>query len=122
MVPSNGTNRRVSWFTISSGCFRISVNNHGGRVAQLGEHLLCKQGVGGSSPLTSTNLTNHIENDEFGHDTQALALIDSRHGKRMAIPAGQDAIPHASFYFWSLRPRFIFSGSGECPWCAKKKG
>jgi hypothetical protein len=26
-----------------------------GRVAQLGEHLLCKQGVGGSNPLTSTN-------------------------------------------------------------------
>src|SRR5215469_5620858 len=28
----------------------------GGRVAQLGEHLLCKQGVRGSNPLTSTNL------------------------------------------------------------------
>src|SRR5713226_3934001 len=27
-----------------------------GRVAQLGEHLLCKQGVAGSSPVTSTNL------------------------------------------------------------------
>lgn len=27
----------------------------GGRVAQLGEHLLCKQGVGGSNPSTSTN-------------------------------------------------------------------
>lgn len=26
-----------------------------GRVAQLGEHLLCKQGVRGSNPLTSTN-------------------------------------------------------------------
>src|SRR6516162_10234287 len=26
----------------------------GGRVAQLGEHLLCKQGVRGSNPLTST--------------------------------------------------------------------
>src|SRR5712691_4302584 len=26
-----------------------------GRVAQLGEHLLCKQGVAGSSPVTSTN-------------------------------------------------------------------
>ena len=26
----------------------------GGRVAQLGEHLLCKQGVAGSSPATST--------------------------------------------------------------------
>ena len=27
----------------------------GGRVAQLGEHLLCKQGAAGSSPATSTN-------------------------------------------------------------------
>ena len=27
---------------------------NGGRVAQLAEHLLCKQGVGGSSPPTST--------------------------------------------------------------------
>ena len=27
-----------------------------GRVAQLGEHLLCKQGVAGSNPVTSTNL------------------------------------------------------------------
>ena len=28
-----------------------------GDVAQLVEHLLCKQGVGGSSPLVSTNET-----------------------------------------------------------------
>src|SRR6202035_3183996 len=30
--------------------------NEDGRVAQLGEHLLCKQGVAGSNPVTSTNL------------------------------------------------------------------
>ena len=36
-------------------CLRIVDNCRGGRVAQLGEHLLCKQGVGGSNPLTSTN-------------------------------------------------------------------
>ena len=30
-----------------------------GDVAQLGEHLLCKQGVGGSSPLISTM---HVDN------------------------------------------------------------
>ncbi len=29
----------------------------GGDVAQLVEHLLCKQGVGGSSPLVSTRRT-----------------------------------------------------------------
>ena len=28
---------------------------HAGGVAQLGEHLLCKQGVIGSIPFTSTN-------------------------------------------------------------------
>jgi hypothetical protein len=31
-----------------------------GRVAQLGEHLLCKQGVAGSNPVTSTNFSNVI--------------------------------------------------------------
>ena len=29
-----------------------------GRVAQLGEHLLCKQGVAGSIPATSTNFVS----------------------------------------------------------------
>jgi hypothetical protein len=29
--------------------------NQFGRVAQLGEHLLCKQGVAGSNPVISTN-------------------------------------------------------------------
>ena len=31
-----------------------------GGVAQLGEHLLCKQGVVGSSPITSTRWTWHV--------------------------------------------------------------
>jgi hypothetical protein len=31
-----------------------------GRVAQLGEHLLCKQGVTGSIPVTSTNSFNDL--------------------------------------------------------------
>ena len=35
--------------------FLLSRSGVGG-VAQLGEHLLCKQGVGGSSPLASTTL------------------------------------------------------------------
>ena len=37
-------------------CFNISRSSRSGRVAQLGEHLLCKQGVAGSNPVTSTNL------------------------------------------------------------------
>jgi hypothetical protein len=31
-----------------------------GRVAQLGEHLLCKQGVTGSIPVTSTNFLKEL--------------------------------------------------------------
>jgi hypothetical protein len=38
-----------------------------GRVAQLGEHLLCKQGVAGSIPVTSTNYLPAIQLlTEFG--------------------------------------------------------
>jgi hypothetical protein len=47
--------------------FRIAANTlesrkvyRRGRVAQLGEHLLCKQGVTGSIPVTSTNFTKHF--------------------------------------------------------------
>ena len=36
-------------------CFRMKMTPNCGRVAQLGEHLLCKQGVTGSIPVTSTN-------------------------------------------------------------------
>ena len=32
----------------------MSVGRHAGGLAQLVEHLLCKQGVTGSSPVTST--------------------------------------------------------------------
>src|SRR5262249_55060446 len=41
-------------------CFKIKSSPTCGRVAQLGEHLLCKQGVRGSNPLTSTNLINQL--------------------------------------------------------------
>jgi hypothetical protein len=53
----------------SNGCkyFRIKGSSRCGRVAQLGEHLLCKQGVTGSIPVTSTNLFNGLR----------LALISS---------------------------------------------
>jgi hypothetical protein len=37
-------------------CLRIK-GLWSGRVAQLGEHLLCKQGVAGSIPATSTNFS-----------------------------------------------------------------
>ena len=45
----------VSEFSRSCKCFKINASSHCGRVAQLGEHLLCKQGVAGSIPVTSTN-------------------------------------------------------------------
>jgi hypothetical protein len=38
-----------------------------GAIAQLEEHLLCKQGVRGSSPLSST--TNQAKRSGVGHET-----------------------------------------------------
>src|SRR5215469_13318409 len=38
----------VPEFSRSCKCFKINGSSHCGRVAQLGEHLLCKQGVAGS--------------------------------------------------------------------------
>ena len=69
--------------------FLLSRSGVGG-VAQLGEHLLCKQGVGGSSPLASTTLREELrvagqdalrsparpdtgKQDEVGHPPQAAA-------------------------------------------------
>ena len=40
----------------SRKCSKINGSSRVGRVAQLGEHLLCKQGVTGSIPVTSTIL------------------------------------------------------------------
>ena len=47
-----------------------------GDVAQLGEHLLCKQGVGGSSPLISTtHIDNRIESLEISVQAEAFKWI-----------------------------------------------
>ena len=43
-----------SEFANGCKCFKINGCSRCGRVAQLGEHLLCKQGVAGSIPATST--------------------------------------------------------------------
>ena len=57
--------RKVSLFNLEGTLSKREafVSLYGG-VAQLGEHLPCKQGVSGSIPLVSTNflnLENHIE-------------------------------------------------------------
>jgi hypothetical protein len=48
----NGRTGFAWWMPISLDS--MCVDAHPGDVAQLVEHLLCKQGVGGSSPLVST--------------------------------------------------------------------
>ncbi len=44
-----------------------------GAVAQLGEHLLCKQGVSGSIPLSSTNLVLNWRKDILGEIKVCIA-------------------------------------------------
>ena len=51
-MGSRRAKRAPRFYLVSSLQFLVSR----GGVAQLGEHLLCKQGVIGSIPFTSTNL------------------------------------------------------------------
>jgi hypothetical protein len=44
-------------------CYNVQRVRSFGRVAQLGEHLLCKQGVAGSIPVTSTKSLGLIAKD-----------------------------------------------------------
>jgi hypothetical protein len=48
-----------------------------GRVAQLGEHLLCKQGVTGSIPVTSTNFLfcPHCFNSGLEPEHESASLL-----------------------------------------------
>ena len=50
-----------SKFPNQRDCTRIDRSCRCGRVAQLGEHLLCKQGVTGSIPVTSTNFFTYCK-------------------------------------------------------------
>src|SRR6266550_7516340 len=54
-----------------------------GRVAQLGEHLLCKQGVAGSIPATSTN---HIRFNEISSKCASHTPCHSSRGPRVRVP------------------------------------
>jgi hypothetical protein len=53
-----------------------------GGVAQLGEHLLCKQGVIGSIPFTSTNQTFTLHIRCTGKLLMAVCLCDRKIGCR----------------------------------------
>jgi hypothetical protein len=56
---SHTLTRSLAIFWIWPNCCKIK---EGGGIAQLEEHLLCKQGVVGSSPSTSTNLPSYLSN------------------------------------------------------------
>ena len=43
-----------------------------GGVAQLGEHLPCKQGVMGSNPIISTRVRNNSKTSEDGFEGEAV--------------------------------------------------
>ena len=82
---------------------------HRGGLAQLGEHLLCKQGVVGSIPTSSTNISSsasavrntvHLVADPSGcrdidgplrSATQVVCCSLTIHGKRIEIVDGKSA-------------------------------
>ena len=55
--------------------FRLDASD--GDVAQLGEHLLCKQRVRGSSPLVSTNIVS-LDSFDLAGDAGAIGAPGSR--------------------------------------------
>ena len=57
--------------------FQLGPPRPTGGVAQLGEHLLCKQGVIGSIPFTSTKNSAEVVN------FLTIALLTARHGWAM---------------------------------------
>ena len=58
--------------TVSSPVWVL--NRTDGAVAQLGEHLLCKQGVVGSIPISSTNPTAHTRK-RFPRISAVLTIV-----------------------------------------------
>ena len=58
-VRSPGTERGLGRGALNDGGDRLEACERGG-VAQMGEHLPCKQGVAGSNPTISTK--EHLEN------------------------------------------------------------
>jgi hypothetical protein len=88
------TNSCVSVFSNGRGCFRIDSSSHGGRVAQLGEHLLCKQGVAGSNPVTSTTL---IRTEACGYAVTSISSFDCFSGSLGIISGGtSERVPNFS--------------------------
>ncbi len=51
-----------------------------GGVAQLGEHLLCKQGVIGSNPFTSIQCRFAVLSDRFGGRDECETVVSVRPG------------------------------------------
>jgi hypothetical protein len=83
------------------GCRRIK-EPFCGRVAQLGEHLLCKQGVAGSIPATSTIFIG--ENDD---SLEVIGLIFTA-----ILPSG-DQIQTVQGRFWHRQGAPMWSCIGN---------
>jgi hypothetical protein len=78
-------------FASSPNELKSSGKHFCGRVAQLGEHLLCKQGVGGSNPLTSTRfaMTKRSLNAELRRNLRLTHPQDClQFGNRSLEPIG----------------------------------
>ena len=57
-----------------------------GRVAQLGEHLLCKQGVAGSIPVTSTKQFNNLTKSVGFHSMNVHTNVHTGPGRNRDAP------------------------------------
>ncbi len=90
-----------------------------GGVAQLGEHLPCKQGVRGSNPLTSTRKSAQREDVKkaWAHSSvgQSVRLISARSVVRAHLgpPKRKDAREAGSGKGLKIHQGILGSGSGK---------
>src|SRR5947208_15281888 len=93
----------------------------GGGVAQMGEHLLCKEGVRGSSPLISTNSRSHVLRGEAQKGRSR-----DRGSVRSHLDPNPAAVPHFRAHFAGrtavrIASRIIVTGPTQAipsPLCA----
>ncbi len=91
--------RPLSRYRQAGKCFKIESSHSSGRVAQLGEHLLCKQGVAGSNPVASTNLIPALTRvcKTFGQSKQLKWCSRPRENSEPLSTQGDSPSPRYDF-------------------------
>ena len=103
---------RSTWATPSSSKIKFP-----GPVAQLGEHLVCNQGVGSSSLPRSTNQFNNLPASAFSASASWCTFWCTSPSKTGAFPQARYYRSHSRSH---QRHKVIYCHSGVADGCAKR--